>query len=476
MSPILSKFSSFALVALLSTHTAAHSWNEQLVVISDNGSFTGAYGYPRGYMARTDPGFDGESDKYQLPSLASGRTYVNSTDLLCHPSQRSQNQTSKYPRLQASPGSWVAFRQLENGHTSLPQNQPGKPDNRGTVYVYATTQPKTDETLVDVISWTQDGSGGDKRGRLIAMNDFDDLRCHQMNDGAISTQRQAQWSNPVPGQPGTKSELWCETDVQIPKDTSFAQPGKPLTVYWIWDWPYLPGSSPGLPQGKQEWYTTCSDIDIVANTPSGPLANKLDQQDPMASAVDGYMSRSAKYTVPSYFTWTVSGNTPPAAPTNGAAVVASSTTALSSTTAVSSTGSAALSSSILTPSTATSSHSPATLSASGTGSVVTALITVVATLAPGESVTTVSGTHVVAFTAQASDAVSSSSSSGLVMTTVTIPAAPTYSATAASLGLSPIQILSSAGQTPVSSAAAAATTTAAMTPTYRRRSAKFGRL
>ena len=53
----------------------------------------------------------------------------------------------------------------ENGHVTLPDNQPGKPANRGTVFVYGTTQPSPTDTLLAIHRvWNAAGTGGDQRG------------------------------------------------------------------------------------------------------------------------------------------------------------------------------------------------------------------------------------------------------------------------------------------------------------------------
>ena len=75
-----------------------HTWNEQLTVI-ENGVFTRSNGYPRGYVSRSEPGFNDDLMTYLLPPLASGRTRVNSSDLLCAPTQSTANQTANFPRL-----------------------------------------------------------------------------------------------------------------------------------------------------------------------------------------------------------------------------------------------------------------------------------------------------------------------------------------------------------------------------------------
>jgi hypothetical protein len=284
--PLL-RFQLFATV--LFSSVLAHTWNEQLSVI-ENGTFVGSNGYPRGYVCRAAPGFYDDMMKYQLPPPQDrSRTRINNSDFLCAPTQRTSNQTFNFPRLSVSPGSYMAMKYLENGHVTLPQNAPGKPIGGGTVFVFGTSQPSNDELLIDVLQWTADGKGGDKRGRLLAAQNFDDGRCYQVNAGKISIARQQAFSNPLKGQPGSFHEQWCETDVLIPSNLAF---GSTYSVYWVWQWATAP-RTPGALEGKDEYYTTCSDVDIVAVTVQSTMQNLLPQQDPQTSAVPDYQTRRA---------------------------------------------------------------------------------------------------------------------------------------------------------------------------------------
>jgi hypothetical protein len=288
-------------IAFFFGQALTHTWNEQLTVIQ-NGVFAGNNGYPRGYVSRTQPGFNDDMMTYLLPSLASGRTRVDGSDLLCAPTQRTANQTANYPRLQVSPRSYVAIKYLENGHVTLPQNRPGKPLAGGTVFVFGTTQPSEDEKLTDVLQWSADGTGGNQLGSLLTAQNFDDGRCYQINSSSVSMARQTEFPDPVPGQPGSIDEQWCETDVLIPSDL---QVDSTYTIYWVWQWPTEPGA-PGLPDGKDEYYTTCSDIDIVAGPVQGNPPNPLSQQDPQTAAVTDFQSRTAYSTNPLSTSSTVS--------------------------------------------------------------------------------------------------------------------------------------------------------------------------
>ncbi|KAK0270665.1 hypothetical protein LTR35_013947 [Friedmanniomyces endolithicus] len=285
-----------ALAALTSLPTAsAHSWNEEFQVISTNGTYIGDRGFPRGYMARTDPGYNGFSMEWLVPQDG---VRISSTNLLCHPAQQTSNYSNPaYPKLQVTPGSYVAMKYLENGHVTLPWNQLGKPPGGGTVFVYGTTQPSDDEKIADVLSWTSDGKGGNGKGFLMTAQNFDDGRCYQINCGNISTDRQTLFPNHVPGQSNSIIEQWCETDVQIP---TTATPGT-LSVYWVWQWPTEANHDCTYPQGKDEYYTTCSDFDVIAadgQVDAKILAetdttHTLAQENPQTTAVSAFQSRIA---------------------------------------------------------------------------------------------------------------------------------------------------------------------------------------
>jgi hypothetical protein len=211
------------------------------------------------------------------------------TNLLCAPSQRTHTQTVNYPRLEVSPGSYVAIKYLENGHVTFPGTQPGKPSGAGVVRVFGTNQPNTQELLIEVLKWTTDGSGDDGRGRLLTVQNFDDGRCYQINDSEISVLRQREFPNPVSGIPGSSHEQCCVTDIMVPEDVPA---GSLYTIYWVWQWPTKAGV-PGPPHGKDEYYTTCSDLVVVIGpTKDGPLS-PLPGQDPQTFAVENFQSRAA---------------------------------------------------------------------------------------------------------------------------------------------------------------------------------------
>lgn len=254
--------STIALAALgLSSLTSAHTWIEQLMVVAPNGTMVGSPGYARGNVLRSDPGFSDPTMVNLIPP--NGRTIntILNTDLMCKSTQTTASQTNGSPRLQAAPGANIALRYQENGHVTLPQNQPGKPGNRGTVYVYGTTKPSPTDSLLGIHRvWTPDGSGGDGRGVLLSTQNFDDGQCYQVNNGAISVQRQGEFSHVATSLMG--GDLWCQQDIALPTSASGT-----YTLYWVWDWPTLPGTA-GFPNGKQEIYTTCMDIDVQGSSGS----------------------------------------------------------------------------------------------------------------------------------------------------------------------------------------------------------------
>ncbi|PYH49100.1 uncharacterized protein BP01DRAFT_353425 [Aspergillus saccharolyticus JOP 1030-1] len=250
------------LLALGLSTVNAHSWVEQLTVIAPNGTFVGAPGYPRGNVQRTVAGFSDVEMTYLIPPDGrANQSQILPTDKMCKDTQELYNQTEGNPRLQASPGAAIALRFQENGHVTLPQTQPGKPPNRGTVYVYGTTEPKADEKFLDIHRvWNRDGTGGDRRGVLLSEQNFDDGRCYQINSGNISEHRQVEFPHVADQTMG--ADLWCQQDIALPAN---APSGKPYTLYWVWDWPTAPHVTAALPNGKQEIYTTCIDVDVVEN-------------------------------------------------------------------------------------------------------------------------------------------------------------------------------------------------------------------
>ncbi|SMR43430.1 unnamed protein product [Zymoseptoria tritici ST99CH_1A5] len=287
----------------LAAFTSAHSWVEEYQVISDNGSYTGPLGYTRGFVPRTDPTFDGFSMMWLQPNASARnddgttRTRIDSTDYVCAPQQRKPTYTSGYPKLQVSPGDYVAMKYLENGHVSLPWNITGKPESGGTVFIFGTTKPSENERLADVMQWNKEGTSGNKNGFLLAAQNYDDGRCHQINCGSISQQRQMLQPNHAPGQMTSTLESWCESDVQIPEKAAIGT----LTIYWVWQFPTAPNVDCNQPAGKDEYYTSCADFDVVKPGTPNKLAASPDAPasgNPQSVAVKNYKSRPAHTSVP----------------------------------------------------------------------------------------------------------------------------------------------------------------------------------
>ncbi|KAL9101190.1 MAG: hypothetical protein Q9163_003529 [Psora crenata] len=283
-----------AAFAGLLPHTAAHSWIEQLTLIDSTGVFTGTPGYPRNFSSRTAPGFTDNLFVHLLPpsdpleARDVDTEGIKPTDPMCKKSQQQQYQSDGFPRLSATPGSMIALRYQENGHVTLPQNQPGKPGNRGNVSIYGTSEPKPDENFLDVFKqWNSAGTGGDKRGKLLATQPYDDGQCYQVNGGTISKSRQEQYPHGTDELTG--KDIWCQNDIKLPADLPT---GKSYTLYWVWDWPTEPGVDPGLPKGKAEVYTSCMDIDIKAGGQSRSLNEVRDMtgQNVNNMAIPSYMA------------------------------------------------------------------------------------------------------------------------------------------------------------------------------------------
>jgi hypothetical protein len=294
----ISKSQSLLFSSLLAVPVSSHTWVEQMSVIGSNGSYIGVHGYPRGYVVRNDTAMTVLS-----PPNGQARTRINSSDTICSTSQSTPNSNiPAWPQLIAMPGNYVAARYLENGHVTrtetyvgASQSQVGKPGSGGLVYIYGTTNT-ANQKLMDVMQWGPNSTLAE--GRLLAINNFDDGRCYQISNSPALPQREAEAPDPVPGQPGTEHELWCETNFQIPND---AQEGS-LTMYWVWQWPTLPNMDPSVAQGKDEVYTTCADIKVTTNSAVVAAAvpgTPHPIQDPMPNAVESYKDRAANVTFPS---------------------------------------------------------------------------------------------------------------------------------------------------------------------------------
>lgn len=227
---------------LLAGSASAHTWLESLRSIGSNGAFTGEPGYPRGFVARTDPSFSDDASTYRI--LAK-----DASTPLCHPAQQVANgyTNPQFPRLNSSAGSWVALTYQENGHVSAPQVPEGRPYRSGNIYVYATTTLRDEEFSSVHGNWTADGSL--ESGRLIATRYFDDENCFQ-NQGSGPTPINAERKAASQG----LASVDCQTDIQLPEDIDSDVVG----IYWVWDWTLWPN----MQNQAFEIYTGCAEISI----------------------------------------------------------------------------------------------------------------------------------------------------------------------------------------------------------------------
>lgn len=234
--------------------TEAHSWVEKLLLIASNGTFVGTPGYPRGFVPRTSPAFSDFVSENQIPP--DGRptgTEILPTDPMCRTSQSIGNQTTGNPALVAAPGDNIALIYEENGHVTLLDRSPTKPVGSGTVFVYGTKQPSNDDTYLGIHRvWNEAGTGGDKRGKLLATRPFDDGQCYQNNTSPLAESRRATLGT-------LGNDLPCQNDVQLPED---AGTSGSYTLYWVWEWPTLDNTTGKLITNQS--YTTCMDIVMTA--------------------------------------------------------------------------------------------------------------------------------------------------------------------------------------------------------------------
>ncbi|KAI0517214.1 hypothetical protein F5B22DRAFT_134396 [Xylaria bambusicola] len=215
----------------------AHTWVEYLYRISSTGAFTGDPGYPIGYIPRAQ----GVSDDVHQNKIVDTST----NPVVCKP--LSSSDAAQYPPLKAGGGDYIALQYQENGHVTQPDLTP-RPYRGGNVYVYGTTQHQDTDGINDVLnSWTVDGKGGNKKGKLLASHYFDDGQCFQDAPGnPIAQERKSKYG---------VDQLFCQTDIQLPADL----PSDGLyTLMWVWDWPMIVSDT----QNVTEIYTSCAQIDL----------------------------------------------------------------------------------------------------------------------------------------------------------------------------------------------------------------------
>ncbi|KAI1364401.1 hypothetical protein F5Y08DRAFT_328749 [Xylaria arbuscula] len=235
----------------------AHTWVEYLYKISSTGAFSGDPGYPIGYIPRSQ----GVSDDVHQNKI----TDTSTNPVICKPLSSSDPQ---YAPLKAGAGDYIALQYQENGHVTQPDLTP-RPYRGGNVYVYGTSQHQDTDGINDVLnSWTVDGKGGNKKGKLLASHYFDDGQCFQDAPGnAIATERKAKYG---------VDQLFCQTDIQLPTD--LPSDGT-YTLMWVWDWPMIVSDT----QNVTEIYTSCAQIDLTSSTKAEGII-KFGKSNDVASA------------------------------------------------------------------------------------------------------------------------------------------------------------------------------------------------
>ena len=221
------------LLAALSGGANAHSWPEQTIRLAPNGAMVGKPGTDRAHVEA------GTSDFLIPPNGRPGGAVILPDDKLVKESQRTLTASSysdQFPMLSVAAGDMVAIKYRENGHVSrADKSNPLKPINRGTIYLYGTTENDlSNMNLMDVhLKWTSDGKGGDGKGKLLATRHYDDGQCHETLpsdgdfEGIVGYRKQFV---------SKADSLLCQSAIKIPDD---APVGKVLTVIWVWDWPNM---------------------------------------------------------------------------------------------------------------------------------------------------------------------------------------------------------------------------------------------
>ncbi|KAH6853621.1 hypothetical protein B0I37DRAFT_11428 [Chaetomium sp. MPI-CAGE-AT-0009] len=251
------------LLAALSGTAIAHSWPESTIRLSPDGKEVGKPGADRAHIET------GTADFLIPPN--GGEKVVQQSHKIVRDTQgplNDQSYSDQFPMLSVAPGDFVAIKYRENGHVSRPdKTNPNKPVNRGTVYLYGTTENDLSSVaLMDVhLKWTADGKGGNGKGKLLATRNYDDGQCHEIipADGDFE------------GITGYRMEfvskadsLLCQSDLKIPED---APVGKVYTVIWVWDWPEMKEQGIAVPPAEYgaesvlvpEIYTGVVDYKIV---------------------------------------------------------------------------------------------------------------------------------------------------------------------------------------------------------------------
>ncbi|KAL7901971.1 hypothetical protein HDV63DRAFT_395143 [Trichoderma sp. SZMC 28014] len=267
-----------ALVLALAAAANAHSWVEYAYKVAPNGTMIGAEGYARGWIARnsTDPLWQDKIPQLLLP--VTGQSAYTGDEIL---NKYKKEENPQFPMLEAAPGDHITLIHLENGHTTLPQNQPKKPLNRGTIFLYGTSQPNENERLFDVhLVWNRDGTGGDKRGVLLGTRSYDDGNCYQPNNGQLSIERAARLA---PEGANHNIELGCQSTIQLPSDL---KAGSIYTIYWYWDWPDLDASHINFQATTNGLYPWAGTFMRGEKDPHGFTMAAISKNESYASTID----------------------------------------------------------------------------------------------------------------------------------------------------------------------------------------------
>lgn len=250
--------------------TMGHSWVEALYRINLKGTLFGNRGYIRGYIPRSTKSFNDLKMQHLLPPVnRKCNQFVKSSDPVCKDTQKAGNYAQGFPPLVVSPGEYIALLYQENGHVTLPENSPQK-NSSGEVFIYGTSLPFNDDTLLSIHKvWNEEGTGGDKRGKLLARRRFDDGRCYQVNGGSISKIRQKKYPNQV-SDDIQGNDLWCQNDIRLPFDIKGY-----YTLYWVWDWASSPTDQ--FPDGQTEIYTSCMDVKVTSGIQRGKISYDNEQ-------------------------------------------------------------------------------------------------------------------------------------------------------------------------------------------------------
>lgn len=215
---------------------------------------------------RTSPGFQDKLMTYLLPPDGRKPEGVYPTDTICSQSQSHREQSAESRRLTIRNGETVMLQYNENGHITKPWNNGYGKTDAGTVFVYSTNDSLQSDAVQRIHKvWTADGTGGDRRGRLLYRGDFDDGRCYQYTTAssgfsAIANARAKKFPGPGSNDTEQGQNLWCVADVTVPS----MEIGSEYSLYWVWDWPSSIADGLSHVTVVPQVYTTCMDIRVIA--------------------------------------------------------------------------------------------------------------------------------------------------------------------------------------------------------------------